>query len=475
MFLGHLVFSRMRPGASAAEIADLATRAARQVDGLLEDGAASLAFTGMILALRWTDRLDEAERLLDRAIAAARRRGSTIDFASAMTLRAAVRRRGGRLQDAEADARVALGAALGPEWSFARGVAPLVGAILDQGRVEEAAGELRAVVAGEAIPDSPPMIPVLLARMSVRAAEGEHAGALADWDEAVRRSERLGRGVNAGWIEDLVVVAGVHQARGDRSAAEAVAAQAVELATRWDTPGAIGQALHAQARVGSPDASLDVLRSAVDLLERSPARLEHARACITFGGALRRRGQRVESRAVLREGYELARRCGAVALAETARAELRASGIRLQREPVSGADSLTPSERRIAEMAAAGLSNAEIAQELFLTVKTIEMHLTRAYRKLDVRRRAQLAQAAGLAAARAGSRVSPVARGAGSAEDDPMPRVIRRTRRPRPATYPPDPSTWTVAAAHAVAQACAMGLVLPCSALHPNRNREENR
>ena len=150
-----------------------------------------------------------------------------------------------------------------------------------------------------------------------------------------------------------------------------------------------------QARVGSPDASLDVLRSAVDLLERSPARLEHARACITFGGALRRRGHRVESRAALREGYELARRCGADALAETARSELRASGIRLQREPVSGADSLTPSERRIAEMAAAGLSNAEIAQELFLTVKTIEMHLTRAYRKLDVRRRAQLARALG--------------------------------------------------------------------------------
>jgi DNA-binding CsgD family transcriptional regulator len=395
VFLGHLVFSRMRPGASAAEIADLATRAARQVDGLLGDGAASLAFTGMILALRWTDRLEEAERLLNRAIAAARRRGSTIDFATAMTLRAAVRRRGGRLRDAEADARGALAAALGPEWSFARGVAPLVGALLDQGRVEEAAGELRAVVAVEAIPDSPPMIPVLLSRMSVRAAEGEHAGALADWDEAVRRSERLGRGVNAGWIEDLVVVAGVHQARGDRSAAEAVAAQAVELAKRWDTPGAIGQALHTQALVGSPDASLDMLQSAVVLLEQGPARLEHARACITLGGALRRRGHRVESRTVLREGYELARYCGADALAETARSELRASGIRLQREPVSGADSLTPSERRIADMAAAGLSNAEIAQELFLTVKTIEMHLTRAYRKLDVRRRAQLAQALG--------------------------------------------------------------------------------
>jgi DNA-binding CsgD family transcriptional regulator len=395
VFLGHLVFGRMRPGATAAEIAGIARDAARQIDGLLDDGAASLAFTGTVLGLRWADRLDEAERLLDRALTVARRRGSTIDFASAMTLRATVRRRAGRLRDAEADARVALAAALGPEWSFARGVAPLVGSLLDQGRDGEAADELAGVVTGEEVIDAPPMIPVLLTRMCVRAAQGDHAGALADWDEAVRRADR-GRGVNAGWIEDLVVVAGVHQARGDRSAAEAAAAQTLELARCWDTPGAIGQALHTQALVEGPDASHDMLRSAVELLERSPARLEEARARVTLGAALRRQGQRVESRVLLRAGYELARRCGADALAESARAELRASGIRLQREPQSGADSLTPSERRIAEMAAEGLSNAEIAQELFLTVKTIEMHLTRAYRKLDVRRRAQLAKALGM-------------------------------------------------------------------------------
>jgi DNA-binding CsgD family transcriptional regulator len=89
----------------------------------------------------------------------------------------------------------------------------------------------------------------------------------------------------------------------------------------------------------------------------------------------------------------VARHCGADGLAETARAELRASGIQLRREATTGADALTPSERRIAGMAAAGLSNAEIAQQLFLTVKTIEMHLTHAYRKLDIRRRAELVQA----------------------------------------------------------------------------------
>ncbi len=74
---------------------------------------------------------------------------------------------------------------------------------------------------------------------------------------------------------------------------------------------------------------------------------------------------------------------------------LRASGIRLRREALSGADALTPSEQRIADMAATGLANADIAQELFLTVKTVEMHLTAAYRKLDIRRRSELAEALG--------------------------------------------------------------------------------
>lgn len=390
--LGHLVFARMRPDAIAGEIADIAERAARQVDGLLKEGASSLAFTGMVLGLRWADRLDDAARLLDRAIAIARRRGSTTDFATAMTLRASVHRRAGRLRDAEADARVALAAALDPEWSFARGVVPLLGSLLDQGRTDDAACELAGAALEQEIPDSPPMISVLLARMWLHAARREHTRALADWEEAVRRAERL-QGINAGWIEDLAVVADVHHALGDQTAAEATVAQGLTLARRWDTPGAIGQALHAQARVAGAEDSVEVLQSAVSLLADSPARLEHARALVTLGGVLRRRGKRVDSREPLREGYELARRCGAEALAETARAELRASGIRLRRQAVTGVDALTPSERRIAEMAASGLSNVEIAQDLFLTVKTVEMHLTHTYRKLDIRRRSELAAA----------------------------------------------------------------------------------
>jgi DNA-binding NarL/FixJ family response regulator len=97
------------------------------------------------------------------------------------------------------------------------------------------------------------------------------------------------------------------------------------------------------------------------VLEVSDARLEHARALADLGGALRRAGHRAESREILRPALDLAHRCGALALTERARTELIAAGGRPRRLVLSGLDSLTPSERRIAQLAAAGLSNRDIA------------------------------------------------------------------------------------------------------------------
>ena len=393
VLLGHLWFVRMRADGTAAEIAGIAERASRQADALVEEGATALVITGIVLGLRWADRLDAAQSVLDRAAAIAQRRGSNADFAIALTHRAAVHRRAGRLREAEADARVALAAVGDSAWSWAGrpSVAPLLASLVDQGRVEEAAQELEAAHAEEQVVDAPPMTPLLLERMRLRAAQGQHGRALADWEEAVRRAERR-IGINPAWIEDLVVAADVQHALGDGAAAQALVDQALALAQRWGTPGSIGQALHARARQVGGEHAVDMLRHAVEQLQRSPARLELARALVTLGGTLRRRGHRVDSRQPLREGYELAWRCGAAALADTARAELRASGIRLRREALTGADALTASERRIADLAVAGASNAEIAQGLFLTVKTVEMHLTHAYRKLGISRRSQLVE-----------------------------------------------------------------------------------
>ena len=140
---------------------------------------------------------------------------------------------------------------------------------------------------------------------------------------------------------------------------------------------------------------LRLLSEAADVLERAPSRLEHARALVELGAALRRSNRRADARGPLRAGLDLADRCGATKLSERARTELRASGARPRREALSGPAALTPSERRIADMAASGLSNPEIAQSLFVTVKTVEGHLSGVYRKLDVRSRTELGDALG--------------------------------------------------------------------------------
>jgi len=126
------------------------------------------------------------------------------------------------------------------------------------------------------------------------------------------------------------------------------------------------------------------------VLDGSGARLEHARAMADLGAALRRAGQRAASRDILRRALDLAHRRGAFALTERTRTELVAAGGRPRRLVLSGLDSLTSSERRAAQLAAAGLSNREIAQNLFVTARTVEGHLTHAYQKLAITSREQL-------------------------------------------------------------------------------------
>jgi DNA-binding CsgD family transcriptional regulator len=121
-----------------------------------------------------------------------------------------------------------------------------------------------------------------------------------------------------------------------------------------------------------------------------PARLERARTLVELGADRRRRGQRAAARAPLREGLDLAVRAGALRLAERARTELAATGARPRREFWTGRDALTPSELRVARMAAEGRTSQEIAQALFVTTKTIDTHLNHIYAKLSINSRRQL-------------------------------------------------------------------------------------
>jgi DNA-binding NarL/FixJ family response regulator len=148
-----------------------------------------------------------------------------------------------------------------------------------------------------------------------------------------------------------------------------------------------------RGRPGSADDSLELLRESVDVLRASPARLEFALSLHELGAALRRKGERVAARDPLKEAVEVAGECAATALAARAHDELVAAGARPRRDPIESRSHLTASEARVAKMAAGGMTNREIAQALFLTEKTIEVHLTSTYRKLDIGSRSQLSRA----------------------------------------------------------------------------------
>jgi DNA-binding CsgD family transcriptional regulator len=164
----------------------------------------------------------------------------------------------------------------------------------------------------------------------------------------------------------------------------------VDGARAWGAPRAIGIELRSAGLAEGGETGLALLRDAVSVLEGSGATLELARALVELGAALRRGGERAAARDPLARGLELAVGCGAEPLAEQARVELAAAGARPRGVTRTGADALTPSERRIAELAAQGMTNSEIAQALFVTVKTVETHLRGAYRKLSISGRAGL-------------------------------------------------------------------------------------
>lgn len=172
-------------------------------------------------------------------------------------------------------------------------------------------------------------------------------------------------------------------------AARWLAQAELEDARTAGTQRGIGVALRALATLRSGEEAIELLRESANLLATSPARLEHARSLIQLGAALRRAGQRAQARETLREGLAIAQRSDAAPLAELAREKLAASGARL-RHAHEGRNQLTPSERRVAQRAAEGATNPQIAQSLFLTVKTVEGHLSNTYRKLGINTRHEL-------------------------------------------------------------------------------------
>ncbi|HEY1277780.1 MAG TPA: AAA family ATPase [Thermoleophilaceae bacterium] len=352
-----------------------------------------------IRALVHSGRYDTALPILDRALELADERGAVLDVGAVYTFRGELHLHTGELAKAEADARALheLSRAFG--WPSGAGfaVAWLLEVLVERGETAEAESLLEeAGFTGPAaaFPTGYTTMHALFARGRLRLAQGRLEEAAEDLRESGRRATGIEH-VNPSVVAWRSHLAYALLELGEADEARRLADAELELACAFGAPRAVGAALRGAAHVAGGQSGLKLLREAAEALGPSPATLERARVHADLGAALRRAGSSRKARDPLRLAVDLAHRCGARALEEHALEELRAAGARPRRLVTTGAGALTPSESRIAELAAAGNLNREIAEALFVTTHTVEYHLRNAYRKLGIASRRQLTQALG--------------------------------------------------------------------------------
>jgi ATP/maltotriose-dependent transcriptional regulator MalT len=364
-------------------------------DGVLvrELDAQSAWFLAPWMLVR-ADRFEEAAPVVDRALEHSRATGSQLGYARSSWLRAELDYAAGDLLGAEAHARSAHAIASegGSHWVRLMAGALLAQILADRGEPDEAGEildslELSMIAPGERLSRA-----VHYARGYVALLAGRPDDAVSELAH-LRETVRIAPAGRSRFATGMAVHAIALSRVGRSEEARALADEELRWAERWGSPRFIGMALRARSHTVADAERIDELQAAVAALERAPARLELARALGDLGSALRRLNQRSASREPLRRALDLARRCRADAFAEHLRGELRAAGARPRRELLTGRDSLTASEARIAEMAATGMTNAQIAQAIFVTPATVEKHLTSVYSKLGVPSRRGLAAA----------------------------------------------------------------------------------
>jgi DNA-binding CsgD family transcriptional regulator len=357
------------------DAAIVAARAA--ATGSTDTGALHAAGSVLIA----TDRIHDLLPVTDAVIDSARHSGRLLDLGVASTLRAQARYMLGRVRQAEEDALVADRLAVGIDAQVRRHTqAWLLHCLVERDELDEAERELT----DSAVPVT--LAYVQMARARLRLAQDRPAEALADLEDCGRWLARR-RMLHPSVLPWQAWSAVALQRMGRDEQSRATAAAALVEARRFGSARAEGVALWASGLV---ERSAGVLADAVAVLGRVPAPLERARAMVDLGAALRRTNRRAEARPILEEALQLAHGSGAEALVSAARVELAAAGVHVRRPAVTGPDALTPTERRIAERAAEGASNRDIAKALFVTPKTVENHLGNAYRKLGVAGRTEL-------------------------------------------------------------------------------------
>jgi DNA-binding CsgD family transcriptional regulator len=217
---------------------------------------------------------------------------------------------------------------------------------------------------------------------------------LARYDVALAATEQAAEDPHELWFSPLLMVemieAATHGGRHDR------AASALEVLSETTgasgTPWAQGIEARSRALLAEGQAAEALYREAIEQLRPTQLRVDLARTHLLYGEWLRRERRRVDARTELRAAHELFLQFAMEGFAERARVELEATGERARKRTVETLGDLTPQEAQISRLVAEGHNNREIAAQLFISQRTVEYHLHKVFRKLDVRSRTELAR-----------------------------------------------------------------------------------
>jgi DNA-binding CsgD family transcriptional regulator len=390
-------------GMSALLAGRPATDAAAPLEDALARAAPAAENWDTRAALLWSlvtaERFAVVEDALGPMLEEVRRSGSARGLVAAYSTLGLLKLRLGALPEADAASRVALSVLresdLTPGIAFAATV--LADVAVEAGDLDEAEA-LIALLPQEDWPAGVGTVLIPAARGRLRLAQGREAEALADFQAcgAMFAADLWGAEMrDVGYLHARSGAAMALLRLGERAEARALAQAELRDVLAFGGARAMGVALRVAGLAAPGGASLERLARSAAVLRGSPAALERARSLAELGAALRRAGRRAAAREPLGEALDLAARCGARPLAARVREELRAAGARPRRDWRRGVEALTPSELRVARLAAEGQTNRRIAQSLYVSLKTVEGHLARAYAKLGISGRAELAGALG--------------------------------------------------------------------------------
>jgi len=217
---------------------------------------------------------------------------------------------------------------------------------------------------------------------------------LARYADAFEAAEQASEDPRELWFANFALIELIEAA--SRTGREDRATSALQILSESTsasgTPWALGVEARSRALLAHGEGAEKLYREAIDRLEPTRLPVDLARARLLYGEWLRRDRRRIDARQQLRIAYDFFSDAGMEAFAERARIELRATGDQARERTPDALDQLTPQEAQISRLVAEGHTNREIAAQLFISPSTVEYHLSKAFRKLDVKSRTQLAR-----------------------------------------------------------------------------------